>query len=86
MTNHLRKLSKWLKHVATKDFVQPSFLHFTLLGLINNERKRPHPPDEIGEIIKGVKEFIEQKHLGHLIIKFNLVRPSAFYKDGRFHE
>lgn len=65
-------------------FCSNRFLHFTLLGIFNDERKRPESKDETDSIIISAKDFIEQKEFGPITIKFNLVRLGAFYdKDGR---
>jgi hypothetical protein len=66
-----------------KTFCSNKFLHFTLLGLFNDERKRPDLKDETDGIIRSAKDFIEQKQFGPITIKFNLVRSGAFYKSGR---
>jgi len=82
---HDEPFKKAIEKVETssgKRFCSTSFLHFTLLGLFNDKRKRPDSSDEEDEINKSAKVFIEQRHFGHLTIKFNLVRPGAFYKDG----
>jgi hypothetical protein len=82
---HDKPFKKAIEKIETssgKRFCSTSFLHFTLLGLFNDERKCPDSPDEKDEIIKSAKEFIEQKHFGHLTINFNLVRLGAFYKAG----
>lgn len=56
-------------------------LHFTLIGLFND--KRECKDSDTDQIINSTKEFIEQEHLGIMTIRFNLIRPGAFYNYGR---
>lgn len=55
-------------------------LHFTLLGLFDDKRINS---SSLEPITSTVKEYIKQKHIGRLIIAFNLVRPGAFYEYNR---
>lgn len=66
---------------SRKKFCSNNYLHFTLLGLFNNKRQSNR--SYVNDIVSSAKEFIEQKHFGHLTIKFNLIRLGAFYKYER---
>ncbi|MGH9978821.1 MAG: hypothetical protein ACRD8Z_23755 [Nitrososphaeraceae archaeon] len=77
-----REVIKKVQTNGGKTLCSNKFLHFTLLGIFNDERKCPDSKVETNSIIKTAKDFIEQKEFGPITIKFNLVRPGAFYDKG----
>jgi hypothetical protein len=64
-----------------RKFSPNKLLHFTLLGLFDGRRKNTIV--DASSIVQSSKAFIESKRIGRLTISFSLVRPGAFYDQGR---
>ena len=77
-----REVIKKVQTNGSKRFCSNKSLHFTLLGLFNDEREHPNSKDETDSMIRSAMDFIEQKQFGPITIKFNFVRPGAFYDKG----